>query len=133
MVAIVGCCPMDKRGGREALPTDRLVGREGWMCAIEMNKPEWAPAEWGGSGRAEVLLMFWAETMWRHETVTDRMGELGEQWRSPNWREVALVAVASDKDREADDREEIQGQKVEDGGRLMERMESSLRKTKLLN
>ncbi len=32
VVAIVGRCPLDKRVGFEALPVDRLVGREGGMA-----------------------------------------------------------------------------------------------------
>ncbi len=32
VVAIVGRCPLDKRVGCEALPVDRLVGREGGIA-----------------------------------------------------------------------------------------------------
>ncbi len=45
----MGCCPLDKRVGCEALPADRLVGVEGVVGAKEMNVPYGILEEWGGS------------------------------------------------------------------------------------
>ncbi len=52
-MAIVGCCPLDKRVGCEALPAVRLVGFEEGVGAKEMNIPYGIREEWGGSLRLE--------------------------------------------------------------------------------
>ncbi len=54
-VAIVGCCPLDKRVGCEVLPVDRLVGRKGGVGTKDMNLPCGIPVEGRSHRREEVL------------------------------------------------------------------------------
>ncbi len=51
-MAFVGCCPLDKRVGCEAMPVDQSVGRKGGGDAKDMNVPCEIPVE-GRSHRQE--------------------------------------------------------------------------------
>ncbi len=57
-MAIVGCCPMDKGVGCEALPMDRLVGGKSGVGAKELNVPCGIPVERRG-GRELEEVMVW--------------------------------------------------------------------------